>query len=149
MMTLLLVLVWVLAGIVIAACLYRAAFAAAYLLLPDSQTESKPKRERRFAVIIPAHDEELLIEEVLRTIRAAHYEQERIQIFVIADNCTDRTADPSDPVARQAVQRDGSGPVADREHCAQRSSSTAVAQQGGRAATARRTLARRAAANPW
>jgi glycosyltransferase involved in cell wall biosynthesis len=42
--------------------------------------------------LIPAHNEELLIDEVIKTIRAADYPQDRIEINVIADNCTDQTA---------------------------------------------------------
>ena len=46
----------------------------------------------RFTVVIPAHNEELLIAETVRSLRASHYPAERLTIIVIADNCTDRTA---------------------------------------------------------
>lgn len=48
---------------------------------------------RRFAVIVPAHNEEAVIGYVVDNVRAQQtYPQERIDVFVAADNCTDRTA---------------------------------------------------------
>lgn len=48
---------------------------------------------QRFAILIPAHDEAEQIEEVLRSCAELDYPRERYRIFVIADNCTDHTAD--------------------------------------------------------
>lgn len=85
---------WALALAVTVAAFYRATFAAAYFVSGRKKTDSQPTTGSppRFAVLIPAHDEELLIETVIQTIRAAHYPRERIEIHVIADNCSDRTA---------------------------------------------------------
>jgi len=52
----------------------------------------------RFLVLIPAHDEEAGIAGTLRSVAAVEYPASRCRIVVIADNCTDRTAD----VARRA-----------------------------------------------
>lgn len=92
-MSLVISIAWVLAGVVAVAAAYRALFAAAFLLLPkpDQSTADMPAPER-FVVLIPAHDEELLIGEVIRTIREADYPQDLIAIHVIADNCSDETA---------------------------------------------------------
>src|SRR5262249_11776939 len=46
----------------------------------------------RFAVLIPAHDEERLIGRTLDALAAADYPTERLAVHVVADNCTDRTA---------------------------------------------------------
>ncbi len=46
-----------------------------------------------YAVLIPAHNEEKTIEPLIRSIRNANYPQDKISIFVIADGCTDRTAE--------------------------------------------------------
>lgn len=51
----------------------------------------------RLAVIIPAHDEELLLPRLLTSCRALEYPPELFDMHVVADNCTDRTA----VVARQ------------------------------------------------
>jgi 1,2-diacylglycerol 3-beta-glucosyltransferase len=47
----------------------------------------------RLAVLIPAHDEELLVGRTIRSLRAQSYPRELFRIAVIADNCTDRTAE--------------------------------------------------------
>jgi cellulose synthase/poly-beta-1,6-N-acetylglucosamine synthase-like glycosyltransferase len=46
----------------------------------------------RFAVLVPAHDEEILIRGTVRSILEAAYPEGAIELFVIADNCTDQTA---------------------------------------------------------
>jgi len=47
----------------------------------------------RFLVLIPAHNEELLIGDCLMSLRNLSYRQDAIDIRVIADNCSDATAD--------------------------------------------------------
>src|SRR5262249_35179285 len=47
----------------------------------------------RFAVLVPAHDEELLIRRVVGSVQAIDYPPELYTLHVIADNCTDRTAE--------------------------------------------------------
>ncbi len=50
--------------------------------------------ETLFSVIIPAHNEEKYIEKCLRSIkRAAKEVNDRVQIVVVANRCTDRTVD--------------------------------------------------------
>ena len=53
---------------------------------------------RRFAILVPARDEEAPIGGTLAALRALAYPADRVQIVVLADNCTDRTAE----VARTA-----------------------------------------------
>jgi len=47
---------------------------------------------RRFAVLVPAHDEEVLLPVLLRSLNALDYPRECYDVHVVADNCTDRTA---------------------------------------------------------
>ncbi|MBQ8995337.1 MAG: glycosyltransferase family 2 protein [Oscillospiraceae bacterium] len=46
----------------------------------------------RYAVLIPARNEERCIPDLIRSIRSQDYPQEKIRVFVLADNCTDDTA---------------------------------------------------------
>ncbi|HEU5349290.1 MAG TPA: glycosyltransferase family 2 protein [Ktedonobacterales bacterium] len=46
-----------------------------------------------FAILVPAHNEELLIGKTLRSLAQLDYPTDRYAIHVIADNCTDRTAE--------------------------------------------------------
>ncbi|MCP4581950.1 MAG: glycosyltransferase family 2 protein [candidate division Zixibacteria bacterium] len=57
----------------------------------DTQ-ESHICDNKSFLVLIPAHDEELVIKRVINSIRETDYNQDLIEIVVIADNCTDSTA---------------------------------------------------------
>lgn len=52
---------------------------------------------QRFAVVVPAHNEELVISPLIDNLIALEYPQELYDIFVIADNCEDHTAE----IARQ------------------------------------------------
>lgn len=47
----------------------------------------------RFAIVIPAHDEETVLPGVLQSCAELDYPRDRFTVFVIADNCSDRTAD--------------------------------------------------------
>jgi cellulose synthase/poly-beta-1,6-N-acetylglucosamine synthase-like glycosyltransferase len=47
----------------------------------------------RFVILIPAHNEGRDIRETLRSCKALDYPRDRFEIVVVADNCTDDTAD--------------------------------------------------------
>ncbi|VAW73272.1 hypothetical protein MNBD_GAMMA15-656 [hydrothermal vent metagenome] len=59
----------------------------------------------RFAVVIPAHNEEVLIEGLVASIRSADYPQDKVDIHVIADNCTDSTAELAKAAGAQCHER--------------------------------------------
>lgn len=46
----------------------------------------------RLLFLVPAHDEALLIEACVRSLRSLRYPEDRYTVVVIADNCSDRTA---------------------------------------------------------
>lgn len=50
------------------------------------------QQQTRFAILVPAHNEEVLLGGVLRSLEAQDYPHDRFQTIVIADNCTDETA---------------------------------------------------------
>lgn len=50
------------------------------------------QRRRRFAILIPAHDEEILLPRLLDSLNTLEYPRELYDVHVVADNCTDRTA---------------------------------------------------------
>ena len=52
-----------------------------------------PATPHRFAVLISARNESVVIADLLDSIRKQTYPQDLIHVFVIADNCTDNTAD--------------------------------------------------------
>lgn len=56
------------------------------------------EKENRFMAIIPAHNEEKVIANLVKSLREQNYAKELYDIYVIADNCTDQTA----KIARKA-----------------------------------------------
>ncbi|MDO5411131.1 MAG: glycosyltransferase family 2 protein [Lachnospiraceae bacterium] len=55
------------------------------------------KNQHKYAILIPARNEEAVVGNLLKSIKRQDYNQDLITTFVIADNCTDHTAE----VARQ------------------------------------------------
>ncbi len=47
----------------------------------------------KFRILIPAHDEELLIKDTIVSARQLEFPKDRFEIHVVADNCSDRTAE--------------------------------------------------------
>jgi 1,2-diacylglycerol 3-beta-glucosyltransferase len=52
-------------------------------------------RYRRLAFVVPAADEELTIKRTIQSLLSVDYPRERFTVIVIADNCSDRTAEIS------------------------------------------------------
>jgi cellulose synthase/poly-beta-1,6-N-acetylglucosamine synthase-like glycosyltransferase len=74
--------------------LFWAAYLAALTVLsqrPPEPDYGPPKL--KFAVVIPAHDEEAGIETAVRSLQLLDYPPELFHVVVVADNCTDHTAD--------------------------------------------------------
>lgn len=65
-----------------------------YLYIPLLKKPCKDKdyKKSRFAIMIAARNEEAVIPHLLDSIRAQDYPAELIDAYVIADNCTDTTA---------------------------------------------------------
>jgi 1,2-diacylglycerol 3-beta-glucosyltransferase len=53
---------------------------------------ASPAGQPRLLFLVPAHDEELLIEACVRSLVGLRYPPARFSVVVIADNCADRTA---------------------------------------------------------
>jgi 1,2-diacylglycerol 3-beta-glucosyltransferase len=64
-----------------------------------------PETPIRFAVVIPAHNEELQIGALLDDTAAFDYPEDCYHVFVIADNCTDRTAELVREAGATAAER--------------------------------------------
>ena len=58
----------------------------------------KVKKDHKFMAIVPAHNEEAVVGNLIESLKNQNYNKELYDIYVIADNCTDRTAQ----VARNA-----------------------------------------------
>ena len=69
-------------------------YQAIYLILPIFQKTHLQDTDKRtrYAVVIAARNEEGVLPHLLQSIAAQDYPRELITTYVIADNCTDRTA---------------------------------------------------------
>lgn len=52
----------------------------------------KVNKDHRFMAIIPAHNEEAVVGNLVESLKRQNYNKELYDIYVIADNCTDNTA---------------------------------------------------------
>lgn len=52
----------------------------------------KAKVQHKYGVIIPARNEEMVVGNLIKSVQKNNYPQDKLQIFVIAHNCTDKTA---------------------------------------------------------
>jgi len=62
-------------------------------------------RKLRFDVIVPAHDEEAVITQVIGSLQKVDWPQDRYRITVVADNCTDNTAAVATAAGAHVMQR--------------------------------------------
>lgn len=70
-------------------------YQALYILVTWRRGEVKlppAKKNHRYAFFIAAHNEESVIANLVRSIKEQDYPSELIDVFVVADACTDRTA---------------------------------------------------------
>jgi len=70
---------------------YNIAISACSLIKFKEKPLLKDKKHK-FMAIIPAHNEEAVIGNLLESLNAQNYPKELLDIYVIADNCTDNTA---------------------------------------------------------
>ena len=52
----------------------------------------KVKKDHKFMAIIPAHNEEAVVGNLIESLKNQNYNKDLYDIYVIADNCTDNTA---------------------------------------------------------
>lgn len=62
-------------------------------ILRDEKELSESEPTSRFRVVIPAHNEEMYIERILHSLKRQKYPDALYELVVVADNCTDRTAE--------------------------------------------------------
>jgi len=95
--------------------LYLMGLSIAALFYREDQRGFVPRS--RLVVLVPAHDEELLIARCVQSLRAQSYPAELFRVVVVADNCTDatarcaRAAGASEVLIRECPDSRGKGPA--------------------------------------
>ena len=87
--------------------MYQAVYAIIVLVKDHKR---KPHHEHdlprhRFAVLIAGRNEEKVIGELVKSIKAQNYPEDLIDVFVIADNCTDDTAGVAEEAGAEVFVR--------------------------------------------
>ncbi len=77
---------------------YAYQFFYIFVGLLKKPTEYTAAKQHRFAVVVSARNESSVIGNLIKSIREQKYPSELVDVFVIADNCTDNTAE----IAREA-----------------------------------------------
>lgn len=85
--------------------LYYAALAVSYFVTKEKYLRAGDVREHRYLLFIPAHNEELVIARVLRSLKNIEYDREKFDVCVIADNCTDKTASLAQKYGATVLER--------------------------------------------
>ena len=76
------------------------------------------KRYPKVTIVVPAHNEELVIEKTATAILNLNYPKDKLEVLFYADNCEDKTADVLDEVLKnkqyykcnaRVIRRTGSG----------------------------------------
>ena len=63
----------------------------------------QPEKLHRYAVLVAARNEEIVIGNLIESLRQQDYPSELVDIYVMADNCTDHTA--------EAARKAGASPL--------------------------------------
>jgi hypothetical protein len=91
-------------GAAAAVTLYQLGLALAAFRYRRPQRVAAPSR--RVTVLVPAHDEELLVARCVESLLAQTYPRELYDVVVIADNCTDETAARAAAAGAEVLVRD-------------------------------------------
>lgn len=86
-------------------CCYAYQFVYVGIVLIKKRPERKTSALHKYAVIIAARNEGHVIGELIESIKSQHYPKELVDIFVVADNCTDNTAEAAGSKGAMVFER--------------------------------------------
>src|SRR5215831_15498989 len=84
----------VLTAVPVLVCAAYLFFLAAFANTPKTPDYAAP--HVRFAIVVPAHNEEAGIRETLQNLLRVDYPDALRKVVVVADNCTDKTAEEAE-----------------------------------------------------
>lgn len=96
--------------------LFTVCYAYQFLYIPISlfvkkKAYKRPPASNSYAVMICARNEETVIGDLLSSIKEQTYSKELVTVFVLADNCTDGTADAARRAGAVVYERTSAGSV--------------------------------------
>lgn len=73
---------------------YFVGLAAAYYFTKSENDDGETANKIcRFAILVPAHNEEMLVSNICKSLSELLYPKDSFKVYVIADNCTDNTVE--------------------------------------------------------
>ena len=79
-------------------------------ILPKKKLK-EPEKLNDYAVLICARNEEVVVSDLIESLKAQTYDQEHLHIFVMADNCTDHTAEYAEKAGAHVYTRNNTTQV--------------------------------------
>lgn len=79
-----------------------------FALFAKKRKGFEAKIERKFACVVPAHNEELVITKTIQSFFASEYPSDLYDVIAIADNCTDSTAVVAGSAGAKVLERNNS-----------------------------------------
>jgi 1,2-diacylglycerol 3-beta-glucosyltransferase len=80
-------------------------YLSALVALSGKRPAPEPATAHKFRVIVPAHNEELGIAHTVQSLQALDYPRDKYSVLVVADNCTDSTADAARAAGAEVLER--------------------------------------------
>ena len=82
---------------------YQILFILVPIFIRKAKHSEKPLR--RYGILISARNEEIVIKNLIDSLKAQTYSPEHINIFVVADNCNDKTAEIARAAGAEVYER--------------------------------------------
>lgn len=71
----------------------------------EKLTSFETEKNRKFAIVVPAHNEGKIIAKTIYSLSGLIYPKKNFEVFVVADNCTDNTAQVSRSLGTTVLER--------------------------------------------
>lgn len=106
LLSLLIIVVWVLTTVFVV-LFYSLTVGLSFFGIRRYEPPPKSAPWRRFCVVIPAHNEGHVLGQLLDDLHHLEYPAELVDLYVIADNCTDDTARVARAAGAQVIEKHG------------------------------------------
>ena len=85
--------------------LYQGVYTVVGLLVRGGRTKARTAELHRYAALISARNEEEVIGALVESLKKQNYPAELLDVYVVADNCTDRTAEAAQAAGATVYRR--------------------------------------------
>ncbi|MDR1101613.1 MAG: glycosyltransferase [Clostridiales bacterium] len=76
-----------------------------FSFIPRAEEDGDVEKRHSFALLVAAHDEQAVIANMVESLKNLNYPKDKYEIFVVADNCTDNTAEIAEKAGAKVYER--------------------------------------------